>query len=47
MHAISKDDFTKKDNIFRENALSKGCSPDPNKFKIVFESSVSLLVGEI
>ena len=47
LHAISEDAFTKKDDISRENAFCKHCSPDPNKFKTVFESSVSLLVRDI
>ena len=47
MDAISKDDFTKKDDISGENVLSKDCSLDPNKFKTVFEFSVSHLVREI
>jgi len=47
MHAVSKDHFTRKDDISRGNALTKCCSPDSNKFKTVFESSVSLLVREI
>ena len=47
LHAVSKDHFTKKDDISRGNALSKCCSPDPNNFKTVFEFSVSLLVREI
>ena len=47
MHVVSKDKFTKKDDIFRENVLSKSCSPDPNNFKTVFEFSVTLLVLKI
>ena len=37
MHAFSKDAFTKKDDIYRGNVLSKCCSPDPNNFKTVFD----------
>ena len=40
MPAIRKDDLVKKDDISRGNALCKSCSPDPDKFKTTFESSV-------
>jgi len=42
--AIRKDNFVKKDDISWGNALSKSCSPDPDKFKTAFEFSVPLSV---
>jgi hypothetical protein len=46
MVAIRKDNLVKKDDISRGNAWSKSCSPDPEKFKTTFESSVPLPVPE-